>query len=317
LDFIGPGKPLSQQQFAAWRNRVDKVYESYVELIGKTPIRGEKVFINLQRGKEFSSPTKTGGHAHGGSNIFCINRDATSFRSILQEVATHGSTSHVMMHEMAHIFERAVKWNVEPTSAENIVEFLISYAMEANQDLYYYNASRKITGEQHRQRRYQGALDKLKANEIEDFSDGVGGSTYSLYLFGLVDKVKWDTYKQVFRSYNDKEFTPNKYRGISPTTRARCFFDRVEHFSGKPDILRTQTVKAATCFPCRLRWCLPNFSFARYEDGFQFSCDFSILFSFRQRLDSILNQHIPHDALRLFHTRQSKRPTSLALLFCT
>ena len=60
--------------------------------------------------------------------------------------------------------------------------------------------------------------------------------------FGGILKINmsgWDTYKQVFRSYKDPDFTPKRYRNTGQNTWGRDFFDRIEHFSGKPGVLRT------------------------------------------------------------------------------
>ena len=238
IEYIGPSKQLSRQQFEVWKDKVDMLYKKYVELIGKTPVHGEKILINV---RPFSNNSKVGGLASNSSNIFCFNsNDASSFRAELREIAIRGSTGMTIMHEMAHIFSSGNRWNVD---YESTVDLIMSYAMETNPMLYYgrppQNMSNfnKVAGNQHRHRFIQHAVDKFKNNRINAF--GGGGDAYSFYTLGLVDKIGWDTYKQVFRSYDDPGFEPNIYANELRPARARDFFDRIEHFSGKPDVLRS------------------------------------------------------------------------------
>ena len=246
LEYIGQGKPLTPQKFEIWRNKVDKTFESYVELTGGTPAGGEKIFIDLRLTKDFANKNHSG-HAHTMENVICINRDAF-IKSTLQEIASHGSADKVVMHEMAHIFAKRKAWEID---IENITHVLMSYAMETNKFQYGgipRNASiflQKTVENQHRLRRYQVAIDSYKANKIEDFN--TNNCAYIFYTMGLVDKVGWDAYKQTFRSYNDKGFIPNKYESVgnSKVIRTRDFLDRIEYFSGKPGVLRTLLDKGA------------------------------------------------------------------------
>jgi len=236
--YIGPGKPLTQKQFEIWRDKTDKVYESYVDLTGTTPVKGEKIFVDLQPGKVF--PNSETAHAHGTTNVICFNKDSQSFKSILQELASHDSYNATIMHELAHLFANDQNWEV---AAESIPDVLIAYAMETISGAQYGIPGdrrffgQKTVGTAHRKRVYDRASDALRASKIDALKRG--SSVYELYIYGLVDKVGWDTYKQVFRSYNDKAFTPNKYSTRNQITQARDFFDRIEHFSGKPGVLRT------------------------------------------------------------------------------
>ena len=141
---------------------------------------------------------------------------------------------------MAHVFAAGRKWETE---RESIVDLLISYAMETNREIHYGDPSktigkylRKTIGTQHRLRVYQNALNQqnITADTIKNCSD--------IYTLGLVEKAGgWDTYKQVFRSYSDKDFTPNtyKYEGSYYNAQTLDFLDRLEYFSGKPGLLNS------------------------------------------------------------------------------
>ena len=243
MDFVGPNKPLTHQQFHMFRNKADMVFESYEDLIGKKPVHGDKIFINL---REFIDQNtglvgKLSGLASPQHNVFCINSGGPTFKRDLQAIASHGSAYYTIMHEMAHVFSSGNKWN---TDYESTVNLITTYALETNREIQYGSPSergvylQKTVGNQQRLRNYQRTVDEFKkTGNMKAF--GGTGDAYELYLLGLVDKVGWDVYKQTFRSYDDKNFVPNVYAKESRYVRARDFLDRIEHFSGKPDILRS------------------------------------------------------------------------------
>ena len=252
LEYVGAGKPLTRQQFEVWRDRTDKVYESYEELTGRTPHKGRIIVSDLQPASKFTT-SSTRGHAHSNTtSLFCINYNHRSFKTLLQEIASHGSFGFTTMHEMAHLFATKALWNLE---TESVADLLVSYPMETIPWAQYGGGDTKAinpnfvktVGIQHRQRRYQSALNNFNANKIQRFNEAYGGAVYDMYLYGLIDKVGWDTYKKVYRSYDDKGFKPNIYKGSTfngdvleqKTARVRDLFDRIEHFSGKPGVLRT------------------------------------------------------------------------------
>jgi len=245
IEFIGPKKPLSRQQFENWRDKIDKVYESYEELIGKKPVYGEKVLVNL---RPFANNSQTNGLASNTSNFFCINNnDASGFKTVLREVVLHDSYGRTMMHELAHIFAHGRDWEID---AESITHVLTAYAMETIPGAKYGTPGKpealgKTEGIKHRSRVYNNALKKYKNNTIT--ASDSSGNAVELYSLGLVNKVaddnviSWDIYKQVFRSYDDEDFEPNEYMSTRrfTATKTRDLLDRIEHFSGKPKVLRT------------------------------------------------------------------------------
>jgi len=244
---VGSGKPFSRQQFESWRNRLDKVYDCYEDFVGKNP---GKIYIDLQPQKNFPDTIITGavqrtvaGHAHPGTGVICLNRDSDYNKARWRQIARSSSRSSVgsdpTMHEIGHTFEL---WTVMGADSETWTEFLITYAIEqAGPQIGFPNR----TG--HRQNRYNQSLRKLKEDSFPMFSlDSEAPSAYRFYLFGLVDKVGWDTYKKAIRSYDGSEnnyLARSSNRNLSAVElnrkRARDFFDRIEYFSGKPGVLRT------------------------------------------------------------------------------
>jgi hypothetical protein len=235
LDHVGTGKPLTKKQFADWRDNVDKIYDAYVELIGRTPASGTKVFIDAPQGE--SAFTNETAHAHTGMGIICFKN--TTIVQISRRVAT-GSWDIIMAHELAHIFAGGRGWNVD---AESIAYFLPQYVPETITGANYNGA----TGSQDRKRRYDRALRNYRAGRIASFAAGheSSDSAFELYLHGLVDKVGWETFKKVFRSYDDRSYVPKRYEVAvndalgRKTAQARNFLDRIEHFSEEADVLRS------------------------------------------------------------------------------
>jgi len=241
LQFIGSNKPLTRQQFEQWRDRIDIIYNCYVDLVGTTPKKGKKVFIN-------ASSNSDNGSAHALDNTITYNINYTRMKNRFEEIAKHNSWDYTAMHELGHVFANSRKWEID---IEVITELLVSYFMETILEAQYGAPGKSgvTLGARHRQRMYNRSLDDLRAGRIEAFDRG---GVFQLYIHGLVDKVGWDTYKQVFRSYSDENFTPNKYEitwdkngHFIGNPNARDFFDRIEYFSGKPGVLRTLPDKGA------------------------------------------------------------------------
>jgi len=202
-----------------------------VELIGRTPTYTEKVFIDIP--PVYKRTTL----AHAHSTGFCYNRNHSQLKTSLGHIS-NGSWDMVAMHELAHVFSRGPAWEIEP---ESIVELFTSYALENIPEARYGSTSVQTTGTQHRLRKYQTALNSTKTTSAAFDANSKGAAAYDVYLLGLVDAVGWDAYRKAFRSYDDKNFKPNQYsnEGKGNVRNARDLFDRIEHFSGKPGVLRT------------------------------------------------------------------------------
>jgi len=150
------------------------------------------------------------------------------------------SWNGLLMHEMAHVFARANRWEAE---AETICDFFTAYVLENVQGARMGTAEETgylhmlAVGRQFRDRRLISARRRFRENRMQTFS-GVDGSAYCYKLLGLVDVVGWDTYKKVFRAYNDANYLhPFSYTGDPRTIRARAFFDMLAIKSGHPNLM--------------------------------------------------------------------------------
>ena len=244
LDYVGTNKPLTRQQFEHWRNRIDKVYDCFADLTGQPPAGGKKIFIDIGNQNDLKLESYKLAHAHNRVNIICFARDSKRFLPLVMHEIKTGSTSYTMIHEMAHIFADNKRWEAE---SESIANFLTMYALE-NAGFWYGMPSPRppnikvlTRGKELRTRTYKKLLESFQKNKIKPFqSDYEYDSVYDAYLMGLVEIVGWNTIKKAIRSYNDTNYVPKrKYQGDPKIVASREFFDRIEHFSGQKNVLRS------------------------------------------------------------------------------
>ena len=212
LDHIGINNIFTREQFTAWREQIDRMYDSYVELTGTTPGRGKIVYVQIS--------TATRGFAALGTFTVGVSRGAGT-----------GSWCSIAAHELAHVFSFHRDWNID---SESIADLFSCYVLETIPESRYGSTR----GSQYRKNKYARLLRDFRNGKIEPFREShVYSSAFELYLNGLVDIVGWETYKKTFRSYHSgtsipvKRFVPNKGKGQTDRhAGAREFFDRLAHF---------------------------------------------------------------------------------------
>jgi len=257
LEFIGEDKnrQVTRQQFKKWTDTLDKLFECYERFMGQKPFETDVIFINLHGQK---NPSKGIAHAYIGT--ICVNAESGEpFDNLLSEIRFRGTPSYIMLHELAHCFSMGGPLAQKPWTGEleTVAELLIAYALERENFEFGYPA--KISGNFHRKNLLKIATDNLENETIKPFSYD-SGSAYDLYMFGLVDKVGWDTLQKVIHSYHKGTYTPTKKYDDSQTMlalgkfqfvyphRIHEFFDRVAHFHdeackhAKTDPLVLQTI---------------------------------------------------------------------------
>jgi len=253
LEFIGIDKGrIPPQAFEMWVKRMDMAYKSFKELVGQAPVNGEVVFISVQPKENFKPVNSVDGQAKPHYNMFCINRDANNFETVLQEIAFHNSCSQVALHELAHILSHTREW---ATDIESIGNVLIAYAMETNPEIKYGGAPksstfglRETSGDQYRRRIYELAWGKRNIAGIDHIKN-----VSDIYTMGLVGKVDrdpvkaWGKYKETFQSYHspNPSFIPNKYEGDKYGVQTLDFLHRLEDTSGKLGLLQSLDDKGA------------------------------------------------------------------------
>ena len=257
LEFVGNNRQLSRQQFQAWRDRLDRVYDSYEELIGSKPVSRDKMLVSLRPASDFPKPAVSGMVNRNTPGIIRINRDVlllpaphNAGRVFFANAQTPNGVPFVLLHEMAHLFAFHREWEL---SEETAAEFLTAYSLESLGFHYgmpgfshgprVFGAFAPTRGTQHREHGFGMAERAFRNNTLAPISAGYGlhESVSAFYKFGLagVNGVGWDAFKLAFRSYDDPNFVPRyQYRSAHSNNlharaheQARDLFDRVAQFS--------------------------------------------------------------------------------------
>jgi len=258
---------LTPQEFTQWRDNADLAFERCEDLIGQTPTYGKKVFVSLV------PPSGRPAHAHSHTNVICYG-EPTVNKSFAQ-IKKHGC-DFLILHELAYLFSSRRLWEAEP---ESVATLLVSYVLEKTKLCY----DAANAGVLYRQREFDLAQERIK-NQDKVVISRMPGTVYDYYLLGLLDQVGWETYKdgqltyeagwgtyeKVFRSYQDDSYIPKRtYKTdllpsspyqepvgryvLTATNKkaiVRYFLDRIEDFSGKPDVLKSLPDKGRF-----LDWC--------------------------------------------------------------
>lgn len=238
---------ITPAQFTQFRNIMDRVYDSYEELVGGKPPYGKKVLIcfNNQSGEG-----AVGGHKHERCNCICINSDPTqSF--IFFGAINQGALNEMPLHELAHAFGRYR--NIE--LVEDLADVLVAYALESNKGLTIatkptiHSTNNKsgltikrelrftpVSGTQYRLAKLERmANSNLKSRNSGSLSDST--SIYKYYLLGMADKAGWGAFKKAFRSLDDESYK-SRYRfsgGANEDVAAVDFLMRIAEQSRNPE----------------------------------------------------------------------------------
>lgn len=226
LNIIGnnKSKQVTREQFKNWTNALDNLYECYKEFMGKSPEFNGGNAVNIG-----NISTKNG---VAGRNRIQVNVARSDSRFSPAEIR-RGNPTFTMLHEMGHVFSyvytdarvgASVPW---AGNRETAAELLVMYALEKGG----FNTTGQA-GIQHRYNTINRALNNLKEGKIKGFGYHEG-TAYDLYMFGLVDRVGWDTIKKTVQSYdkNNSTYIPAKlYEGDMPNANAHQFFDRIAFF---------------------------------------------------------------------------------------
>ena len=243
LSLLGNGSDqVTRQQFKVYRDKADKIYDGFVDFIGRKPPSGDIIIIDNGTMNTDPLQAKFPGHALPSLNLVFINLEMNIAPKSIRQGVFHST----MAHEIAHIFSlpfgHGALYRDPGTYAwafddESIADFLARYARET------------MTRAKGNDQYYNQALRNFKANKIETFRGNHenNGCAFELYIHGLVDKVGWESYKKAIQSYGDTNFKVNVYEepkliSSDPVEvrqdvlnrreiiRARDFFDRIAYF---------------------------------------------------------------------------------------
>lgn len=210
-------KRISQNAFNKWMDNLDKVYESYIDLIGEAPYAGEKIgILGVDQG------IKAWGLA-GNPIIITGNAIVPTLRAVEEK----GDWSFGMMHEIGHDFNSGGDrysnttqyWNWEE---EMFTNFRMYYAMEMLnasfiQDKLYVGTDAK----NYYKSNAGGAYDKL-------FPKGEYSHDALMYtLIRIKEQIGWEPFKKTFRWLYSNERTLN-----SKWDKFNFFLDKLDEYSG-------------------------------------------------------------------------------------
>lgn len=214
---------FTHEQLAAVRTSADRIYDGFVDFTGRTPYNGTKVLVSIARtGKDATA------HAHRHANIICF--DGNDLKSY-----DLNSCNRIMAHELGHTFTFGTKYYVNDATSEPLANLFRAYALEQSDIMDDKNKQK------YRKKRYE-QMGKINFGSLPPYSKkSYDHSALEFYFFGLVEEVGWEPFKKTFRSYNiganpTGKIYKSKYRG---TAQMNDFLKRVEHFSGKQDVLES------------------------------------------------------------------------------
>jgi hypothetical protein len=212
---------ITSEQLADWLSNLDRVYEKYAELMGgNTPNEGNKIVIQSV-GQEIAAWARA---VIGGNSIYW---NSFYISETLNEFVNNGDWSFGIMHEMGHNFDKGT----EPNwifHAEITANFKPYYALDALADC-------NFNGKYSLQEQYD---DSYYWSLQDDVEDGRFGDKITLSYLNVARKYGWNVMKETFRSYWDNSYpSPGYcYEGNDDAIKYNEFVDRLEYFSGSPDI---------------------------------------------------------------------------------
>lgn len=189
----------SPAEVTAWLRNLDRMYVSYVDLVGRAPHEGRKLAILTSRGLE------SGYWALAGYPILWSS-NYTAVTSTMDELHKYGTWSFGLMHELGHVFNLGnSSWN---WNDEMFANFRMQYGLEQNDGKVWMD-ERVYTGREildMYQKDYTGTI----ASKVND-----NGIHYMLGRLTGSDCIGWEPFKAAFR-----ELT---VRGGSGSTRYEKF----------------------------------------------------------------------------------------------
>lgn len=179
---------VSDEAADEWLSVLDKVYESYVDLVGDCPYEGKRIMILNTPGIE------PGYWALAGNPILWNNR--TGVDRLLKRTAEEGDWNFGILHEIGHTFSPGTvsdngEWN---WNDEIFANFRMSYALEAcggavsQRDVLYHGA---------------GIMDYYKIFYDETIGKGIpknNGDAIHYTFLRIKEKYGWEVYKKAFRT---------------------------------------------------------------------------------------------------------------------
>lgn len=187
---------LNEEKLKTWVSNLDKIYESYVDLIGDKPFGGDKLII-------LSTPGIESGYWALAGNPILWNENYVG--RTLEQVLTYDDWVFGVMHEMGHDFnggsfrgKYTANWN---WNDEIFANFRMYYALVQNNATVYQN-NHLFIGDEIKEM-YKSGKPNYSDDNCYDNSIAIGkgnnGNGLMYVMIRLAEDLGWDVYKAAFK----------------------------------------------------------------------------------------------------------------------
>ncbi len=230
---------ISPENFALWLSRLDTVYETYTNLVGKTPANGEKIEISL----EYDENNYIGwAWAYVGSNK--IGWASAYVADEMRSIDKKGDWSFGIMHEIGHLFDDGTKWDFHSEFTANLK---LLYAMETTSAKTVHDENLQ-SGTYYRKLWYKNALKSYNEGNLES-AISESNDNLMFYFSPIIDNVGWKVFESAFRSYFDNSYLnqeKNIYSGPEDAVKLANLLDRLTYFNNGKNVLEYSLDKGET-----------------------------------------------------------------------
>lgn len=183
--FIEPSKVnISVQVLQQWLKNLDKIYLSYLELMGEVPHEGRKLAIQTTKG------IYSGYWALAGYPILWT-ANGTAVEDSFSQMLQHDDWCFGILHEIGHVFNIGdTSWN---WNDEMFANFRMHYALEKNNGKVYMdgrNGKQVFTGGE--------ILDMYKIDYENTIGTKVNDNGIHYMLARMAASITWEPYKKTF-----------------------------------------------------------------------------------------------------------------------
>lgn len=182
--FLEPSQvSVSPALLTEWVENLDRMYESYEDLVGQTPHQGRKLAILTTRGIESGYWALAGYPILWSSNYSAVT-------DTMDELYEHGTWCFGLMHELGHVFNIGnSSWN---WNDEMFANFRMQYGLEQNDGKVWMD-NRVYTGRE--------ILDMYKKDYNNTVIAQINDNGIHYMLGRLTDpsRIGWEPFKMAFR----------------------------------------------------------------------------------------------------------------------
>lgn len=174
-------KLIKTSTIKTWLSNIDRVYESYYDLVGAYPCGGEKITITSGGDVTYG----WGWVNYGLPNVFIGREYMTDFIRYKEEDVD--AFDFGMYHEIGHLFDEGGYWNFHSEQWANFKMFYVREQVDKTiltDDDTFYDSYREVFIKN------KGPFNNYKDNDA-----------VSYMMYKIVKKYGWEPFKHMFRTY--------------------------------------------------------------------------------------------------------------------